>query len=110
MSYLISICKMFLEKEKVSLGKMKFRYNEIEMKFLKIYNEIVVKSRLSNNWFTSIKKEMLTIIMNAWKGEDNLGNMVSYKQSSMGVFGNKYDRSKSFDIADYNLTGGLLAN
>jgi hypothetical protein len=74
MSYMISICKMFLSKEKYILLDNKFRANDTEMKFLKIYNEIVMSSRLSGAWFNHVKKDILTIIMKSWKGEENLAN------------------------------------
>jgi hypothetical protein len=47
---------MLFKKEKESLVSSKFSFHQIELRFMKIYSEIVSNSRLSSLWLKKVKK------------------------------------------------------
>lgn len=60
---------MLFQKEKEGLVASKFQFHQIELRFLKIYNEIVSSSRLSKFWLQKVKRKLLGIVMKSWQGE-----------------------------------------
>lgn len=62
-SYLIAFCEMFIKEEKGELVKRKLKYNEVEIKFLKLYKEILGRSKLCKIYFLRIKEMILVRII-----------------------------------------------
>lgn len=60
---------MFLDTEKEELCKRRLKYNEIEIKFLKLYNELVFRSKLCKTYFLSVKEMIVKDIIIKYKAE-----------------------------------------